>query len=196
VTTPALLSTPSPEILAALHDVDGVDAVVGEPSGALRLDLHPNADATRVDAAVTALLADRFGIAGATTDLLRRMGPVAADGRLTLDDLELSSRADHVVARLAVSFDGRSAPGAAEAETAAEAVTTAILLALEELTEDAVIGTIEGARVDSDGIARVRLRLDVDGAEEPAEAEAAVLRSEPQAVVRAVLTAVEPHLPS
>ena len=107
-----------------------------------------------------------------------------------------SGTAGTVAARVGMSLDGRSAPGSAEAESAAEAVGAAILLALEELTEDAVIGTIDGVRVDSDGIARVRLRLDVDGTEELAEAEAAVLRSAPQAVVRAVLTAVEPHLPT
>jgi hypothetical protein len=195
VTTPGVLPAPSADLLAALHEIDGVRSVVGEQSGALRLDLHPDADASRVDAAVATLLADRFGINGATTDALERMGPVVADGRLAVDELELTERGGAVAARVAMNLEGRSVPGAAEADSAAEAVTTAILLALEELTEDAVIGTIDSVRVDSDGIARVRLRLDVDGAEETAEAEAAVLRSVPQAVVRAVLTAVEPHLP-
>ena len=196
MTTPAAFLSPSDNLLAALRDIDGIESVVGEPSGTWRLDLRPDADPSRVDAAVAGLLADRFGIPGATTDLLERMGPVVADGRLAVDELELLDRPGAVVARVGMSFDGRTAPGSAEAESAAEAVGTAILLALEELTEDAVIGTIDGVRVDSDGIARVRLRLDVDGTEELAEAEAAVLRSAPQAVVRAVLTAVEPHLPS
>lgn len=191
-----MLPAPSPELLAALREVDGVGSAVGEPSGDVRLDLHPDADAARVEAAVAALLADRFGIAGATPDLIERMGPVSADGRLSLEELELTHRVGTVTARVVTSLEGRSASGVADAGSAAEAVTTAILLSLEELTEDAVIGTIEGVRVDSDGIARVRLRLDVDGTEEAAEAEAAVLRSEPQAVVRAMLTAVEPHLPS
>ena len=196
MTTPASFSAPPTDLLAALREIDGVESVLGEPSGAWRLDLRSDADATRVDAAVAGLLSDRFGLVGATTDLVERMGPVVADGRLAVEELELVDRPGAVSARVGMSLDGRSAPGSAEAESAAEAVGAAILLALEELTEDAVIGTIDGVRVDSDGIARVRLRLDVDGTEELAEAEAAVLRSTPQAVVRAVLTAVEPHLPT
>lgn len=191
----AALPAPSPELIAALRQLPGVGDVGGDPSGALRIDLTADADAAAVRAAVTTLATERFG-PGVRTDSVERMGPVSGDARLALDELVLTESAGgRTSAQVRMSVEGRSAAGTAEADGAADAVVTAILLALEELTEDAVIGTIESARVDSDGIARVRLRLDVDGTEEPAEAEAAVLRSAPQAIVRAVLTAVEPHLP-
>jgi hypothetical protein len=195
VTSPATLSAPALDLVAALRQVPGIGAVTADRSGALRIDLADDADAETVRSSVLAVTEQRFG-PGASTVTAERIGPVTADARLALEELVLTDLApERTAAEVSMTLEGRSATGAAEAAVASEAVVTAILLALEELTEDAVIGTIESARIDSDGIARVRLRLDVDGTEEAAEAEAAVLRSAPQAIVRAVLTAVEPHLP-
>jgi len=110
---------------------------------------------------------------------------------------------------VSVALDERVAPGAASVAAgsglgvddpsgpADAAVATALLLALEELTEDAVIGSVESiAFPDGGGTASVRLRLDIDGAEVEAEASVPVLGHRPQALARAVLAAVEPHLPN
>ena len=186
---------PSDELIDAVRAVDGVSEVtrVPEASSALRVGLVDGTDERAVGAMVDAVLRDRFGLAS-ETETVDEIGPMPADGRLCLERLVLT-RGRGVRAEVVLGVDGRSAPGAASAEGASEAIGTALLLALEELTEDAVIGTIENVRDDSDGVARVRLRLDVDGAEVTTTGEAAVVRSRAQAIVRALLVAIEPHLP-
>jgi hypothetical protein len=192
VTTSA--PAPSDELIDAVRALDGVRAAASaaEP-GVLRVELVDGADEQAVGAVVDALLRDRFGVTSETV-VEDEIGPMPADGRLGLERLVLTSGGG-ARAEVLLGLDGRTAPGAADADGAAEAIAAALLLALEELTEDAVIGTIDNVREDSDGVARVRLRLDVDGAEVVATGEAAVVRSRVQAVVRALLVAIEPHLP-
>ena len=206
MTTSSTLSADSPDLLAALADLDGVDGVTPEAADALRVRLNGDQDQRAVSTSIATVLRERFGVSGARTSTVEEIGAIEGEGRLALERLVLVAGNGGATADVVVRLDDRTAPGSAsssgagpaastEAEAAGAAITTALLLALEELTEDAVIGGIERVGIDSDGVARVRLRLDVDGADVPASGEAAVIRHRPQAVVRAVLAAVEPHLP-
>ncbi len=194
---------PSTELLAALADLDGVAKVTSEGAGApgrLQLTMVDGADESRVLAEAKALLDARVGSGTRRAGVVEDVGRVTGDGRLALEHLRLVTSDDGVAASLTLTLDDRTATGSSEvgrADEAAmgEAVVGAALLALEELTEDAVIGTVERAAVDEDGVARIRLRLDIDGADVAAEGEASVLAHHPQAVIRAVLAALEPHLP-
>jgi hypothetical protein len=182
------------DLIDAVRAVDGVRAVASSAeAGVLRVELADGTDEKAVGAMVDTVLQERFGLT-AEAEAEDEIGPMPADGRLSLERLVLTTGRG-ARAEVLIGLDGRSASGAASTEGATEAIATALLLSLEELTEDAVIGTIENVREDSDGVARVRLRLDVDGAEVIATGEAAVVRSRAQAVVRALLVAIEPHLP-
>ncbi len=208
MTTPATLPASVSELFGALEQIPGVSAVGLDsgPDSWLRVDLYESAD----EAAVRAALADvlRARTSGEPAEIRRQetVGSSGADGsRLALDRLVLTSGASVGSAEVSVALDDRLAPGSApvslaedaEAGEADTAVATALLLALEELTEDAVIGSVEEITFpDGGGTASVRLRLDVDGSEVPAEASVPVLGHRPQALARAVLAAVEPHLPS
>jgi hypothetical protein len=86
------------------------------------------------------------------------------------------------------------APGTTSSQGVFRAVAEATLRAVEELTEDAVIGRVETLEV-GDG-ASVTLVLDVDGEEVSAFGQSAVHSDPRQAIVRAVLAAVTPHLPA
>lgn len=210
MTTPAAPPAPVAEVLAALEQIPGVSSA-GVASGVdagdgqwLRLDLRDDAD----EAAVRAAMADLFrGRSFAEPDEVRRQETVDArgadGGRLSLDRLALSSSPTSGAATVSVALDDRVAPGSASlpgdphGEAVDLAVATALLLALEELTEDAVIGSVESIGFpDGGSTASVRLRLDVDGSEALAEASVPVLGHRPQALARAVLAAVEPHLPA
>jgi hypothetical protein len=197
-------TTPSTDLLAALADLDGVVDVTpdsaGGQAGRLQLTLADGADESRVLADTEALLASHVGPGSRRLGAVEEIGRVNGDGRLALEQLRLVLTDESVAASMTLALDDRTAQGAAEVsrvgDTAmAEVVVGAALLALEELTEDAVIGTVERAAVDDDGVARIRLRLDIDGTDVPAEGEASVLAHRPQAVIRAVLAALEPHLP-
>jgi hypothetical protein len=199
MTTRADLSVNSSELLAALAELDGVAAVTPDTAAdGVRVELREDAVESDVSTAAEALLHGRFGISGASSSRVEEIGGIDGEGRLALERLVLTVGDAGARADVLVRLDDRCAPGSAAADVSADAgsaITSALLLALEELTEDAVIGSIERAGIDGDGVARVRLRLDVDGSDVSASGEAAVIRHRPQAVVRAVLAAVEPHLP-
>jgi hypothetical protein len=207
VTSPAHLE----EILASVRGVAGVDAVELESADGgrlLRVDLVPDAGECELNAAVAAVLAERFALAATETGSRETAGPVqVADGRLVVDRLAFSRLGQQVAAEVSVRLDDRVAPGTKVEDAATDpeatqlqAVAEAVLFALEELTEDAVIATIADLSFlspDDDTVetATVRLSLDVDGTAVEAAGSAPVLGHRPQAVVRAVLSAVEPHLP-
>lgn len=197
-------STLSPDLLTTLADLDGVaDASTDEAggrAGRLRLTVADGADEQRVLAEVEALLTAWVGGGTRRVGVVEEVGRISGDGRLALEQLRLVTSDSEVTASLTLALDDRTATGAAGIgrpgdAAMAEALVGAALLALEELTEDAVIGTVERAAVDDDGVARIRLRLDVDGTDVAAEGEASVIAHRPQAVVRAVLAAIDPHLP-
>jgi hypothetical protein len=201
------LAVPVPELLDAVAEIPGVNGASfdAEEAGLLRVDLHADAAAETVHRAVDALLLERFGLPGQAQRLEETTGTLSADddrlrvGRLAVDRLVVRADDDATSVTVRLSLDGRSAPGAAEDDGAADAsraIVSALLLALEELTEDAVIATIEDLDfVDGGETVNVRLRLDVDGSEIVASGSASVLTHSPQAVARAALSAVEPHLP-
>lgn len=207
-------TTPSTDLLAALADLDGVADVVTDPAdgheghdvhdgheGRVRLTVAGGADEQRVLAEAEALLMARVGAGTRRVGVMEEVGRISGDGRLALERLCVVTSEAGVRASMTLALDDQMAAGSAElgrsGDTAmAEAVVGAALLALEELTEDAVIGTVERAALDDDGVARIRLRLDIDGTDVAAEGEASVLAHRPQAVIRAVLAALEPHLPA
>jgi hypothetical protein len=206
VTTPATVPAHVPEVLAALEQIPGVAAasVDGGAAEWLRLDLHDDADEAAVRAAMTDVLRTRTSAEPGEIRMQETVSTVAGDGgRLALDRLVLTTGPGVGTAEVTVALDDRTAPGSATLTRAGEtadadaAVATALLLALEELTEDAVIGSVEQIEFpDGGGTASVRLRLDIDGSEVLAEAGVPVLGHRPQALARAVLAAVEPHLPA
>jgi hypothetical protein len=212
VTTPAEV----PELLAAVAGIPGVDRVAfdADEAGLLRVDLRTDAEPDAVHAAVDTLLGERFGVPGQplwteeTTGSFSAAGGRLSVGRCSVDRLVLREEAETTSATVVLSMDGRSAPGSAvqnprddgadeKALDGSRVVVSALLLALEELTEDAVIATVEALEfVDGGETVQVRLHLDVDGSEIVSTGSAPVLVHRPQAVARAVLAAVEPHLPT
>jgi hypothetical protein len=198
-----MLPAPADEILTAVGELPGVDRVTLDPDdvGLLRLDLHADAAEEAVMSVVEAMLRDRFGVVPSEARLVESTGPLSAvNGRLVVERLVLSSAGGAHTAEVVLTLDGRSAPGSAAGTGSLPAVTavvSALLLALEELTEDAVIATIEDVTFsDGDETATVQLRLDVDGSDIVASGTAPLIAHRPQAVARAVLAAVEPHLPA
>lgn len=192
MTTPAVPA----DLLVALRQVPGVLDASVDAAARVRLELVDGAGEPAVVEAV-AEVARRFGGEVADASRIDEVGPISADGRLALESLALTAADGRVRADVLLGLDGRSAAGTGEGPdepAAAQAVTAALLLALEELTEDAVIGTVEKAEI-TDGTAAVRLRLDVDGNEVLAEGAAPVRTHAPQALVRAVLAGLDPHLP-
>jgi hypothetical protein len=203
VTTPASLPHALPDLLAELGAVPGVATASLDPVDRelLRLELHETAAADEVWATVGDLLRHRLGLDVPAPQFQEMVAAAPAGaGRLALGRLQLTSQGDRCSAEVELSLNGRTVPGAGEGSgpmASSKAVAGALLLALEELTEDAVIASIEELEfVDGGERASVRLRLDVDGSEVLTGATAPVLGHRPQAVARCVLTAVEPHLPA
>ena len=97
-----------------------------------------------------------------------------------------------VLRRYGREFRGE-APGSTSSHGVHRAVAEATLHAIEELTEDAVIGRLESLEVGEQVL--VTLVLDVEGVEITSSAQSEVEADPRQAVVRAVLAAVQPHLP-
>jgi hypothetical protein len=191
--------------LEVVRGVGGVATAVFEPApdGALlRLDLAPGAAPDEVRLAVEHVLAERFG---AVAELLgeRENLPSADEPGLRVDLLSVTASEEGVSASVVIAHGDARVPGrkdlpaAADGDESARArvVAEAVLLAVEELTEDAVIGTIDALEFVEDGVS-VRLNLDVDGEARPAAGSSPVLLDPAQAVARAVLAAVEPHLPA
>lgn len=194
------LPAPSPELLAAMRALPGVADVRPASDDAVTVDLEADATEADVSAALAELVRDQWGAVPTSTTRQERIAAVAGPGRLGTDEVVLRISGSRVEADVVVSLDDAAASGSSAVDGPPEAalpaaVVTAVLFALEELTEDAVIGTVEQALLGPVE-ASVRLRLDIDGAEVVANGESAVVAHPPQAIVRAVLAAVEPHLPA
>jgi hypothetical protein len=201
------------EVLTALRSVAGVrsadiEADDHDGAGVLKVDLADGVDEVEVATAVGKLLRERFGLGvdAGEVEMVEAMSDFVAAAR-SADPSEHDVR----VAGMNVSSTGRKvnvtvtlrrgdqecigeAAGTTSPSGVLRAVADATLHAIEELTEDAVIGRVEHLDV-ADGVASVALVLDVDGTEVPASAVSPVQADARQAVVRAVLAAAAPHLP-
>ncbi len=206
------------EVLAAIRSVPGVrSADIGQDdsggAGLLRLDLDENVDEVEVATSVGRLLRERFGLGvdAGQVQMVEAAADIAAEPVTNADSHDLASAGCDVrVAEMNVTSAGRKvvvtivlhrgsrecrgeAPGTTSMNGVHRAVAEATLHAIEELTEDAVIGHVEHLEVDH-GVATVALVLDVDGVEVAASATSPVHSDPRQAIVRAVLSAVAPHL--
>ena len=210
------------EVLLALRSVPGVrSADIGDDesggAGLLRLDLATDVDEVEVASTVGRLLRERFGLGvdAGQVQMVEAAADFAAAPLIRPDEAGTSdsgSTGDVRVAVMNVTSVGRKvmvsivlrrgereccgeSPGTTSADGVARAVAAATLHAIEELTEDAVIGRLEQLDL-SEGAASVVLVLDVDGVELTVSAASPVHSDPRQAIVRAVLEAVQPHMPS
>jgi hypothetical protein len=210
------------EVLQALRSVPGVrSADIGDDetggAGLLRLDLAADVDEVEVASTVGRLLRERFGLGVDAGQV--QMVEAAADfaaahvsGADEAGESDSASTGDVRVTVMNVTSHGRKvivsivlrrgerecrgeAPGTTSSDGVLRAVAAATLHAIEELTEDAVIGRLEHLAI-AEGSASVELVLDVDGLELSASGTSPVHSDPRQAIVRAVLEAVQPHLPS
>ena len=176
------------------------------PDSWLRVDLHENAD----EVAVRGALADalRRGRRRPGRSRGGRQGwdggcqggptaPGARPARAHLRHLRRVGRGDRRPRRPARARQRPvGALGAEDAEAGTDtAVATALLLALEELTEDAVIGSVEQISFPDGEGRRARGCASTSTAPRCWRRRACRCRHRPQALARAVLAAVEPHLP-
>jgi len=227
-------------VLQAAAQLDGVAAATWsslEPDAAaagadgqrILLDLEPGVDAAVVAHAVGSVLRERFdvGISAEDAQLVYRCARIATqEGQPEVDELRVVTGADngaHALVALRVGDGvvvGRSQSAATEAGVA-RAIAEATLYAVEEMTEDGVVGSVEGVVVprpftsgEADGgddtgtltgtltgmltgtlpEVEVALLLDVAGHERAVSGRAAAGADVRQAVVRAVLAAVFDHL--
>jgi hypothetical protein len=205
--TSVCADVPPADVMLALRSVPGVAGADLEPDetggpGLLRLDLAPDVDEVTVAAAVGRVLRERFGLQvdAGLVQLVENAGQVAVDvHQPAVEWMQLVSAGRHVTARVSLRRRERAAVGEAR-ETATPAgvyvaVAAATLHAVEELTDDVVCGRVENATV-TDGRARVELALETDGDDELVGAEAPVRRDPRQAVIRAVLAALDGRLPA
>jgi hypothetical protein len=203
------------EVLLALRSIPGVrSADIGDDdsggAGLLKLDLEGNVDEVEVATSVGRLLRERFGLGVDAGQV--QMVEAAADfapaaesdgfdghGGVRVTVMNVTSAGRKVTVSIVLRRGEREcrgeAPGTTTANGVYHAVAEATLHAIEELTEDAVIGRLEHLEV-SESTAAVSLVLDVDGVEVTAEAASPVQSDPRQAIVRAVLEAVQPHLPA
>jgi hypothetical protein len=217
VSSPAVVSID--DVLLALRSVPGVrSADIGDDdeggAGLLRLDLAADVDEVEVAASVGRLLRERFGLgvdAGqvqmveaakdfAAAPLIPSPSgepDLSAPGDIRVAVMNVTSAGRKVVVTIVLRRNGREfrgeAPGTTTSNGVFRAVAEATLRAIEELTEDAVIGRLEVLEVAEQVL--VTLVLDVDGVEITASAQSEIHSDPRQAVVRAVLAAVQPHLP-
>ncbi len=197
--------------LASAGDVDERPISRNTPDGRdgsrpeLRLDLETDADEGVVALAVGTLLRERFGV-GVDGDHFRLIEHAAriegTSGAPEVEELRVvtSSR----TCRAVVSLRARGVVVQGDAESAAtgpgvaRAVAEATLHAVEELTEDRIIGSVDAVVLpDADNPAprvEVVLLLDIEGVEHPASGGASVGIDSRQAIARAVLNAVAEHL--
>jgi hypothetical protein len=206
------------DVLLALRSVPGVrSADIGDDdeggAGLLRLDLAGDVDEVEVAASVGRLLREQFGLGvdaghvqmveaaeNFAAPLIPSQPGDAHSGALAdvqVAVMNVTSAGRKVVVTIVLRRAGREfrgeAPGTTSANGVFRAVAEATLHAIEELTEDAVIGRLEVLEVSDQVL--VTLVLDVDGVEITASAQAEIHSDPRQAVVRAVLAAVQPHLP-
>jgi hypothetical protein len=204
------------EVLLALRSIPGIrSADIGDDdaggAGLLRLDLAADVDEVEVATSVGRLLRERFGLgvdAGqvqmveAAADFAPANGDAGGfdgHGGVRVTVMNVTSAGRKVTVSIVLRRGEREcrgeAPGTTTANGVNHAVAEATLHAIEELTEDAVIGRLEHLEA-SDSTATVSLVLDVDGVEIAVSASSPVQSDPRQAIVRAVLEAVQPHLPA
>jgi hypothetical protein len=206
------------EVLVALRSIPGVrSADIGDDkaggAGLLRLDLAADVDEVEVASSVGRLLRERFGLgvdaghvqmveaaadfAAAPSDPSEFDPAGHADVRVSV--MNVTSAGRKVIVTIVLRRGERECHGEASGTTTSNgvyrAVAEATLHAVEELTGDAVIGWVDHLQV-ADGAASVVLMLDVGGVEIAVSAVSPVHSDPRQAIVRAVLEAVAPHLPA
>ena len=166
------------EVLLALRSIPGIrSADIGDDetggAGLLRLDLAADVDEVEVATSVGRLLRERFGLgvdAGqvqmveAAADFARRAGRRRAGGvrrphggvRVTVMNVTSAGRkvTVSIVLRRGERECRGEAPGTTTANGVHRAVAEATLHAIEELTEDAVIGRLEHLEVSDATAAR------------------------------------------
>ncbi len=207
------------EVLLALRSIPGVrSADIGDDdsggAGLLRLDLASDVDEVQVATSVGRMLRERFGLgvdAGqvqmveAAADFAAGSAPPDAPsgsepdgGDVRVAVMNVTSAGRKVMVSIVLRRGEREsrgeAPGTTSSHGVFRAVAEATLHAVEELTEDAVIGRVEHLDV-ADSVASIALVLDIDGVEVAASGVSPVHSDPRQAIVRAVLAAVQPHLP-
>jgi len=153
-------------VLQAAAQLDGVaaatwsslqpdTAAAGADGPRVLLDLEPGVDAAVVAHAVGSVLRERFdvGINAEDAQLVYRCARIATqEGQPEVDELRVVTGADagaHALVALRVGEGvvvGRSQSAATEAGVA-RAVAEATLYAVEEMTEDGVVGSVEGVVV-------------------------------------------------
>ena len=200
------------EAVEALRSLPGVARAHLQPDdrggpGLLRLDLDRNVDEIAVAAEVGRLLRDKFGIGvdAGRVQLVEDAEPRVRDGDAgvpALGRMHLLSAGRHVTATVELSWQGRATVGEARrlATQAGmlEAVAAATMQALEDLADDAVLGRVLDVSAGQDQTGqwvRVRYLLGVGTEEVEVSAEAPVRQDVRQAVIRAAVRAVAPHLP-
>ena len=208
------------DVLIALRGVPGVrSADIGDDdeggAGLLRLDLAADVDEVEVAATVGRLLREQFGL-GVDAGQVQMVeaaenfaaGPLipspsgepdlASPDEIRVAVMNVTSAGRKVVVTIVLRRHGRDfrgeAPGSTSSYGVYRAVAEATLHAIEELTEDAVIGRLETLEVGEQVF--VALVLDVEGVEITSSAQSEIDADPRQAVVRAVLAAVQPHLPA
>lgn len=208
------------DVLQAIRGVPGVrSADIGDDdeggAGLLRLDLAADVDEVEVAASVGRLLREQFGLgvdagqvqmveaaedfsAGPLTSSSSDEPNVGTSDEVRVAVMNVTSAGRKVVVTIVLRRHGRDfrgeAPGSTSSHGVHRAVAEATLHAIEELTEDAVIGRLETLDVGEQ--VSVSLVLDIDGVEITSSAQSEIDSDPRQAVVRAVLAAVQPHLPA
>jgi hypothetical protein len=194
------------DVLAALRAVEGIRSADLDPDGELRLDLADDADEVAVATAVGQLLKERFGL-GVDPGQVQMVEAISAMNEAEVAPAGVAVGAMNVTStgrKVNVSVTLRRTDAAGERTCVGEAAGTtspsglhravaeATLHAIEELTEDAVIGRVERLEVGASAV--VELVLDVDGVEAAVTGTSPVQSDERQAIVRAILQAAAPHL--
>jgi hypothetical protein len=208
------------DVLLAIRSVPGVrSADIGDDdeggAGLLRLDLAADVDEVEVAASVGRLLREQFGLGvdAGQVQMVEAAEDFAAaplipspsgepnpgsPGDVRVAVMNVTSAGRTVVVTIVLRRNGRDfrgeAPGSTSSHGVYRAVVEATLHAVEELTEDAVIGRLETLDVGEQVF--VSLVLDVEGVEVTSSAHSEIDSDPRQAVVRAVLAAVQPHLPA
>ena len=200
------------EAIEALRALPGVAGAHIQPDdrggpGLLRLDLVRDVDEIAVATEVGRLLRDRFGIGidAGRVQLVEDAEPRDRQGDAgipTLARMHLLSAGRHVTATVELTWLDRVADGEARRLATQsgmlEAVAAATMEALEDLADDAVLGRVLSVGVAQDESGqrvRVQYLLEVGDDEIELSAEAPVREDVRQAVIRAAVRAVAPHLP-
>ena len=194
-------------VRSALRSIAGVRSADLDADGVLTLDLADDADEIEVATAVGRMLHDEFGLGvdPAQVQMVEAINPDAAAREFDAGErhpvevrsMNVTSAGRKVNVSVVLGRGERECAGDAVGTTSAyglqRAVAAATLHAIEELTEDAVIGRLERLDVGADAV--VELVLDIDGIEVAAAGTSPVQADPRQAIVRAIVHATAAHLP-